>query len=233
MHNNTIKNLLPENRPDEKFINYGPKALSDAELLAIILRTGSAELSSVELARKILTHSGNDNISILNIFDYDFEQLIKIKGIGKVKAIQILAISELSLRISQSRVRSRLVFNDPETVSNYYMEQLRHEKRETVVLLLLDSACRLIKEHVLSTGTVNASITSARDIFITALKFEAVWMILLHNHPSGNCSPSVADKEFTEEIYNAGRLIGIKLLDHIIIGDNTYFSFREKELIHE
>ena len=233
MQNTTIKDLEPEYRPDEKFLTYGPKALSDAELLAIILRTGSTGLSSVELARKILSRSGDQDISILNIFHYDCHELRRMKGIGKVKAIQIKAIAELSLRIAQSQVRHRLVFHQPETIAEYYMEQLRHEKQENVVLLMLDNACNLIQEKIISTGTATASLLSAREIFLTALKYEAVGIVLLHNHPSGDPQPSIADIQFTEEIENAGVLIGIRLLDHIIIGDNRFFSFKESEFIHE
>lgn len=227
----TIKDLLPEYRPDEKFLAFGPKALTDPELLAIILRTGSSEEHSVDLARRILTPSGDQHISILNIFNVEYHELLKMKGVGKVKALQIKALAELSLRISQSKARNQLIFNHPETVARYYMEQLRHEKKEMVVLLLLDSACGLIKELLISVGTVNASVLSAREIFIAALKYEAVSFIVLHNHPSGSPNPSKADLHFTEMIINAGRLIGIMLADHIIIGDNKYFSFKESELI--
>ena len=232
MQNTTIKDLLPEYRPDEKFLAYGPKALSDAELLAIILRTGNTEEHSVDLARRILTPPGDQHISILNIFNYEYHELLKMKGIGKVKALQIKALAELSLRISQSQARNQLVFNQPETVAGYYMEQLRHEKKEMVVLLLLDSACGLIKEITLSVGTVNHSLLSAREVFIAALKYEAVSFILLHNHPSGKVTPSEADLYYTQMIEKAGKLIGISLTDHIIIGDNEYFSFKEREFIH-
>ena len=233
MHRLTMKELQPEYRPDEKFLTFGPKALSDAELLAIILRTGSTEEHSVELARKILTRNRDDHISILNIFHYEYHELLKIKGIGKVKAIQIKALAELSLRIAQEHASSNLVFQKPATVAEYYMEQLRHENRERVVLLMLDSACGLIKEQILSTGTVNASLISARELFITAMKYEAVFLILLHNHPSGRPMPSSADITYTHEIAAAGELLGILLLDHIIIGDHSYYSFKESELLHE
>ena len=233
MQNNTIKDLQPEYRPYERFEAYGPGVLSDAELLAIILRTGSTELHSVDLARKILTPEGDDDTSILNIFNYDLYGLMKIRGIGKVKAIQILAIAELSLRISQSQARKSLVFNDSGTVARYYMEQLRHNKEEKVIMLLLDSACNLIKEYVVSQGTVNASLISAREIFITALRYEAVSFILMHNHPSGLPIPSSNDMQITLMIRQAGDLLGITMSDHIIIGDNQYFSFKESGSLNE
>ena len=227
------KELHPEYRPDEKFLNYGPGALSDAELLAIILRTGSTEYHSVDLARNILSLNGDDHISILNIFQYEFEELLRIRGIGKVKAIQIKAIAEISLRIAQSQARPHLVFDHPEKVAEYYMEQLRHRKKETVVLLMLNSACELIRESIVSTGTVNTSLVSPREVFIEALRYEAVQIILLHNHPSGNPHPSLADTQMTENIRDIGCLMGIQLLDHIIIGDNRYYSYRESGFFNE
>ena len=227
------KDLEPEYRPDEKFLSYGPEALSDSELLAIIIRTGNTEYNSVELSRKILSLQGTDHISILNIFNYTIPELLKINGIGKVKAIQIKALAELSKRISQSQARSHLSFNDSGKIAEYYMEQLRHQNRETVVLLMLNCAGNLIHEEVISTGTVNVSLISTREIFILAMKYEAVMIVLLHNHPSGNPEPSMADIQVTEEIENAGLLINIRLVDHIIIGDNDYYSFRERGLIHE
>ena len=233
MQNNRIKDLQPEYRPDEKFLAFGPKALSDAELLAIILRTGSTQKHSVDLAREILNGPVDSHLSILNIIHYEFHELMKIRGIGKVKAIQIKAIAELSLRISRAHARSSLDFHHPETVARYYMEQLRHEKREQVVLLMLNSACDLLKELVISTGTVNAALLSPREIFIQALRYEAVGIILMHNHPSGEPVPSEADLLFTEQIRGAAELIGIRLIDHIIIGDRSYYSFKENEWIHE
>ena len=222
------KELQPEYRPDEKLLSYGAQALSDAELLAVIIRTGSTFYNSVELARKILTPQGSDT-SILNIYNYDYDDLRRINGIGKVKALQIEALAELSSRIARGKARNALSFNSPESIARYYMEQLRHEKTEKVMLLLLNSSCGLIKEQLLSTGSVNESVVSAREIFISALKYEAVSFVLLHNHPSGNPAPSRSDIILTEKIQSAGEMIGIMLADHIIIGDNCYFSFRERK----
>ena len=235
MHNITTKELQPEYRPDEKLITYGPETLSDAELLAVILRTGSQEENSIELARRLLTmpDTGRKSPSILNIFHFELSDLMQIKGIGKVKAVQIKAVAELALRIAQSHARSSLVFNDPEKVAAYYMEQLRHRKKETVVLLMLNSACSLIREQTVSTGTVNASLVSPREIFIEALRHEAVYILLLHNHPSGDPRPSSEDRRLTEQIRDMGEQMGIRLTDHIIIGDNRYYSFRENGILHE
>ena len=231
--NITIKDLQPDLRPDEKFRKFGPKALSDAELLAIILRTGSNECHSVDLSRQILTSPSCSEENILNIFNYEMVSLMKIKGIGVVKATQIMAVAELSLRIANNSLRSKLNFNSPASIAAYYTEQLRHRPREAIMLIMLDSACGLIKDMIISEGTVNTALLSPREVFIEALKYEAVNIILLHNHPSGHPVPSKDDINSTRQILAGGRMIGIELLDHIIIGDRKYISFKEEGLINE
>ncbi|MCF0142088.1 MAG: DNA repair protein RadC [Parasporobacterium sp.] len=225
-------NRLPwDLRPDERFIKLGPAALTDAELLAIILRCGSKELSSVDLARNILYSEPGGRENIITIFDYEIEDLKKIKGIGQVKALQIKAVGELSSRIARSNARKALKFNDPKSIADYYMEQLRHLKKEVVVLLMLNSSGELIKELVMSSGTVNSSLIPVREIFIDSLRYEAVNIIILHNHPGGSVTPSDSDISSTERLVQAGKIISIPLLDHIIIGDMQYFSFREEGLL--
>ena len=222
----------PSCRPDDKFRKYGPKALSDAELLAIILRAGTKDLGSIELSREILK-GPTGAVDILNIFSYDLDSLRKIKGIGNVKATQIMAIAELSLRIANSSLKKDLSFKSPSSVAAYYTEQMRHLNREIIKLLMLDSSCALIKEMTISEGTVNASLLSPREVYVEALKANAVNIILLHNHPSGNPAPSSDDISSTAKIIETGKMIGIRLLDHIIIGDRKYFSFKEEGMIDE
>ncbi len=228
----TIREMQADYRPDEKFIRFGSGSLTCAELLAIILRTGSTGEPSVELTRKILYNESSGLEDIQNIFNYDLQTLMKIRGVGKVKALQIKAVAELSKRIAQSR-STLIELTDAHLIAERYMEEMRHRKKESVLLLLLNSACKLIKEIYISEGTVNASLFSPREIFLEALKYEAVSIIVLHNHPSGLARPSEADISATKSILKAGRLIGIQLLDHIIIGDGEYVSFREKGLINE
>ncbi len=228
--NKTIKDLGPDLRPDEKFIKYGPESLSDAELLAIIIRSGSADEHCIELADKILSFNAKSS-SLLNIYNSSISDLMLIKGIGKVKALQIKAVFEISKRISKSVRKKSLVLNNPKTVAEYFYEDLRHLDREVVILLMVDSAGNLIKEKVMSKGTVNASLLSPREIFCEALKESAVNIILLHNHPSGEVNPSKMDISCTSKVKEAGEIIGIKLLDHIIIGDNKYLSFREQNIV--
>ena len=226
----TMKELPPEERPYEKCLERGCEALTDAELLAVILRTGVPGISAVDLAHKILSVIGNDR-RITGIAELALEDLMKIRGIGKVKAIQILCIAELSRRIAKTRARDGLVFTHPESIAQYYMEDLRYESKEHCILMMLDTRNRLITERRISTGTVNASLISSREIFIEALRCQAVHIILIHNHPSGNPAPSSEDIILTKHIQEAGALIGIELLDHIIIGDQSYISLREEKLM--
>lgn len=226
-----IKDIQPEYRPDEKFLRFGPKALTGAELLAIILRTGSSEEHSVELAGRILHSDLSGTENVLNILDLGIKDLMSIKGVGRVKALQVKAVAELSGRIHSESTRHSLVFTEPESVASHYMESLRHLKKEVVLMLALNSACALIKECLISQGTVNLSLFSPREIFLEAFNCEAVNIILLHNHPSGSPVPSSADISGTRQVAEAGGIIGINLLDHIIIGDNVYCSMKEEGYI--
>ena len=234
MENNTkIKDLRPEMRPDEKFLSMGAEALSDAELLAMIIRTGSSKEPSIKLAERILSSDSDGSLNLLNMFACDINELMKIEGIGKVKALQIKALCELSTRISRSNAKKCLNMNNPGSVSDYYMERLRHLKQEVVVELMLTSSCDLINEKTLFRGSATNSLFSPREIFLEALKAEAVNIILLHNHPSGNPLPSRDDIIATQRVKLAGEYIGIFLLDHIIIGDNKYISMKEEGLLKD
>ncbi|MGN0318816.1 MAG: DNA repair protein RadC [Lachnospira sp.] len=216
-------------RPYEKCDQYGVESLTDAELLAVVIRTGVSGMSSVELADKVLKNCMDDGL--LGLVNMSVGQLKKIKGIGKVKAIEIKCICELSRRIAKSSARVKLTFSDAYTVASYYMEDLRHLKQEHIILAMLDNKCRLICDRVISVGTVNSSVITAREIFEEALKNSAVFVCLLHNHPSGDATPSNQDIIFTKQIASAGEIIGIKLIDHIVIGDNCYVSMNEQEII--
>ena len=227
---NRIKDLPTDERPYEKFIKYGPKALSDAELIAIIIKTGTKECSSVDIARRILASTDNTN-NILSICRKSYEDLKAIKGVGSVKAITIKCVAEICERISISNYPNNPIFNTPKVISDYYMERFRHISHEELCVVFLNSNNMLISDIVLTKGTVSQTLISARDIFIQALKYEAVNIVLIHNHPSGNPTPSNEDILVTNKLIEAGKLINIEVLDHIIIGDNKYLSFRECKLI--
>ena len=168
---------------------------------------------------------------LLNIHQLTFDKLKSIKGIGKVKAVQILCLSELAKRLSKAKAKERLSFTLPSSIADYYMEEMRHQKQEHMKLLMLNTKSKLIGETNISKGTVNAALVSPRELFIEALDKEAVSIILLHNHPSGDPAPSTNDILLTKRVKDAGALIGVELLDHIIIGNNCYMSFCESGLI--
>jgi DNA repair protein RadC len=226
---NTMKEISETERPYEKCERFGASSLSDAELLAVLLRTGTRGENALELAKRILYTTGEQDI--LSIHHFSIEQLMKIKGVGKVKAIQISCISELAKRLAKAKANSSLKFTCPASIAQYYMEELRHENQEIMKLLMLNSKSHLIGETIISKGTVNASLITPRELFIEALKRNAVSIIILHNHPSGDPTPSREDILITARIRNAGILIGIELLDHIIIGNNCYASFSENQLL--
>lgn len=224
-----MKDIPNAERPYEKCLKQGAEALSDAELLAVLLRTGTKGENVLALAKRLLYQDGG--AGLLGIHQFSFQSLMKLKGIGKVKAVQILCLSELAKRLSKASVEPRLRFSSSQSVAEYYMEDLRHRNQEVMKLLLLNSKAELIDETNISKGTVNASLVTPRELFVEALKKEAVSMILLHNHPSGDPTPSRDDILTTKRISKCGLLIGIELLDHIIIGNNCYVSFQEENLL--
>lgn len=223
----TMKHLPPQMQPYEKCVAYGPEVLTDAELIACILRSGTKEYTSVALAEYLLKlRKGKEGLRGLCSLTY--EELTSVSGIGRVKAIQIQCIFELAKRMSKSEAAKSLKFDEPESIANYYMEDFRHKEQEHLLLLLLDNRSNLLGEKLLFTGTVNASLVSPREIYLEALRYHAVGIILLHNHPSGDPTPSDADRRVTRKIKDAGNLLDVPLLDHIVLGDKRYVSFREE-----
>lgn len=228
----TIRELPTELRPYEKCIHSGPAVLDDAELLAVILRCGVQGVNSLALANQILSLTKDTAYpGLLGLLHMSLPDLMKVNGIGKVKAIQLKCIGELSKRMAAAAARPGLFFNDPVTIARYYMEHLRHEEQEVLIVMMLDGRNHLLGEQTISKGTVGATLVTPREVFVEALKYHAVSLILIHNHPSGDPTPSECDREITERIYKAGELLGIRLLDHIVIGDQKYVSFREQGLL--
>lgn len=215
-------------RPYEKMMQFGAENLTEMELLAIILRTGTKEKNAEELAGQILELTAFETMGFTGLHRISLQQLRGIHGVGQVKAIQIKCVMELCTRVAKSKAKDNLTFQKSGSVASYYMESLRYKKQECVMLLLLDTKGHLIKETELTKGTVKASLLSPREIFIEAVKAEAVNMILLHNHPSGDATPSPQDINVTAKINELGNKMDIPLIDHIIIGDNTYYSFKEQ-----
>lgn len=213
-------------RPYERFEEVGAAALSDAELLAIILRTGTRNETSIGLAQRVLSEACFEK-SILSLHHMTIEDLMQIPGIGKVKAIQLKSIAELSNRLSKANARKALIMNSPKTVARYYMEEYRHLEKEQALVILLNGSHKLITDFTLSVGTANRTLVSTREVFREALKYGAVFFMLLHNHPSGDPTPSEQDIQMTHRMREAGMIMDIELIDHIIIGDNKYISIRE------
>lgn len=212
--------------PYEKCLRYGPDALTDAELLAVIIRSGTRNKNCIEIAEELLAGSG-----ILGLKHMKPDILRRIEGIGTVKAVMLSCISELATRISTAGFKDLIRFTNSSDVSAYYMERLRHLEKEHFILMMLNNKCSLLHESVLSVGTVNSTCVSQREIFKEALSYGAVYLIIVHNHPSGDPSPSEQDINTTGIIKDSGNLLGIPLIDHIIIGDHKYFSFKEENLI--
>lgn len=228
----SMKSIPQDERPYEKCLAKGAESLTDAELLAVILRTGSKGESALDLSRKILTLNGEDS-GLLGIYHMSISDLTGIRGLGTVKAVQLKCIAELSKRFARAQFSSEVCFTDPSTVAAYYMEEMRHLEQEVMILVMLNSKGYLISDQIISKGTVNASLISPREIFLEAVRHHAVTILLLHNHPSGIPDPSQEDILFTKRVMEAGRLLGIELLDHIIIGDCQAVSMREQGIWQE
>ena len=231
MKEKSTMHSMPENdRPYEKCLLSGPEKLQDEELLAILLRTGTVGANVLDISRAILNKArGADGL--LAIHQLSAKELMEIPGVGQVKAMQIRCLSELCKRLASLKCREGEELNSPEQIAALYMERLRHEAQENIILLLLDKKNHLLGEKYISRGTVDASVITPREILIEALKVQTVNLVILHNHPSGSPSPSREDICLTERIRQASEMIGLHLLDHIIIGDQAYYSFVENGML--
>ena len=229
-----IKKLPETERPYEKLEQKGEKALTNAELLAIIIKTGNREETSVQLAQKILMLNENINKNNLNFLrDITIEELVKIKGIGKVKAIQVKAVCELASRMNSIDNYKKIIIRKPKDVVEVIIQDMRFEKQEILKVIMLDNHNQILKIKDVAKGTNNFVSASVRNILNEAVKIQALKIILVHNHPSGNPNPSQKDYELTEKVRKASELLEIQLLDHIVIGDNKYISiFSEEKNMH-
>lgn len=226
-----IKDIPTDDRPYERCLREGAEGLSDTELLSIIIRTGSKESNSLDLASRILALNYPQD-GILGLLRLSLPQLMEVKGIGTVKGIQLLCVGELSRRIwKRKSMEQPLTFHDPKSIADYYREEMRHLSQEQFRMMLFNTRQMLIRDILISKGTVNASLAGPREIFVEALRHQAVSLILVHNHPSGDPEPSPEDIALTRRVWEAGELVGVALLDHIIIGDNGYVSLRERGFI--
>ena len=220
-----IKELPLTERPYEKLEIYGAESLSNAELLAIIIKTGTKEQSAVSIAQNILKlneQAEQENLRFLQ--EMALEEFMKIKGIGKVKAIQLKAVCELTKRIARPINQKKPIIKTPKDVADMLIPELRYEKQEKVKVLILNSKNTVLKTYDVSLGGSNFAYIEPKDVLAEAIKMQAPKIIVVHNHPSGDAKPSKGDYKVTDRIYEAAQLMGIQLLDHIIIGDGLYQS---------
>ncbi len=222
---NKIKEIPKQLRPYERCLNEGPHRLSDVELLSVLLRTGTKDADVSELAMQLLSMGGE---GINTLMHHSIDEFASIKGIGRVKATQLVCMAELAKRMWRAEARVHYQsFDNPSKCATYYMQEMRHLDQEEIRVAFLDKKHNLKCDKVISKGSYDRTIASSRDIFMEALKHKAFYIVLVHNHPSGNPDPSADDKMTTKRISEAGKILGISLADHIIIGDNRYYSFKE------
>jgi len=227
LYNTKIPDWPQDERPRERMLNHGPEALSETELLAIILRTGSGKKTSVDLARELLT----EKEGLRGIDQQPVSALCKIKGIGLAKACQIKAALEISKRLVQQKMRVMEQLSSSEDAYHYVRLRMRDLTREEFRVVLLTNHNDVITEKVLFKGSVTESVASARDVVELAIQYSAVKVIIIHNHPSGNPNPSAEDKMVTQKIIKACSFFDVIVLDHIIIGKDSYYSFADHGLI--
>jgi len=224
-----IKNWPEAEQPREKMQKNGADSLSDAELLALILRVGdySSHQSAIDLGRNMLQTFGD----LRKLSAATFSEICSVQGAGPAKAASVLAALALGRRINTDRLENLERFTTPTQIFNHFHYRFRDRRREYFVVLLLDGKNRIILEEQISEGSLNQSIVHPREVYSRAVKESAAAVILVHNHPSGDPAPSREDREITRRLKEAGEVLGIRVLDHIIIGDGSYFSFVEQGLL--
>lgn len=219
-----VREIPPEDRPRERLRQVGPEQMSNVELLAILLRTGARGRSAVDLAELILKRFG----SLRQLLDADLQELTEIPGVGLAKAAQLKAAIEVGRRVARlsSAVRPQIL--TAHDAADYMMDRLRFQLKEHFVTLHLDAKRHLIGEEIVSIGSLDSTVAHPREIFKTAIKRSASAIICLHNHPSGDPTPSYEDLEVTRRLLECGRILGVDVLDHIVIGSHSFCSMREK-----
>lgn len=219
---------LPENeRPQERLLRYGAEALSNSELLAVILRTGTREKNILNLCSSLLKETGGLN----GLVSFGADDLRKIHGIGEVKTAQLIAILELSKRFRSYKSGIELRISKPEDVASFVMEEMRSFQQEYLRVLMLNTKNVVVFVKDVSMGSLNSSIVHPREVFCEAIKRSSASIIICHNHPSGDPTPSSEDISITKRLRECGKMIGIELLDHIIIGNGIYVSLKDKGLL--
>ena len=232
----TMKELPLSERPYELLESKGEAFLTDAQLLAILLKNGASGETAVELAIRLLSSAGeHGNDPLITLCHQPLRVLQEHRGIGRVKAIQLKAIFELAHRISNKKAKERLCVENPESLVQVYMEEMRYLPQEVIKTVFFNAKMELIGDRNLTQGTMNQSLISPREVFMSAWEMGAYSFILIHNHPSGNPQPSMSDILLTDRMQQAAKLMEIPMMDHIILGNGTYYSFKEhkNDVIHK
>lgn len=228
-----MKELPEAERPYEKLEQYGAKALTNAELIAIIIKTGTKEETAVGLAQQILKLNNTKEENLKFLMDLTVEEFMKIKGIGKVKAIQLKAVCELATRINTISNYKEKQIKRPQDIAEILIEEMRFEKQEILKIAMLNNKNKLLKIKDIAKGGGNFVTATMKSILNEAVKIEAAKIILIHNHPAGDPTPSNQDIEFTKNVEQASKLLGIQLLDHIVIGNGDYVSIFSQRMRNE
>jgi DNA repair protein RadC len=218
-----IKDIPKFDRPREKMEKYGPGKLSDSELLAILLRTGGKNLNVIELSRKIIRKFGREKLSEIN-----FKELKETFGLGPAKASEIMACFELGRRFLNGK-KTELILSPKDVWEN--LKDIRDNKREHFIVFYLDTRSQKIQREIISVGILNANLIHPREVFESAIRYSAAQIIISHNHPSGETNPSEDDLEVTKRLVEAGRILGIEIIDHVIVCQNSYLSLKCEGLL--
>ena len=228
MHIKSIKEIPLNDRPREKMAANGAAVLTDAELIAILLRTGTAEKSAIDIASELTADGGLykrlAGITRLN-------ELTNIKGLGQAKAATVLAALEIGRRIASAKPIEKIHLSCPQDVADFLMPRLRYAAKEQFVVILLNSKNKVIGTEVVSEGSLSSSIVHPREVYAPAMLHHAAAIMVAHNHPSGDPKPSLEDEEVTRMLSRSGKVLGIPMIDHVIIGDGNYYSFLENEAL--
>ena len=228
MHIKSIKEIPLNDRPREKMAANGAAVLTDAELIAILLRTGTAEKSAIDIASEMTADGGLykrlAGITRLN-------ELTNIKGLGQAKAATVLAALEIGRRIASAKPIEKIHLSCPQDVADFLMPRLRYAAKEQFVVILLNSKNKVIGTEVVSEGSLSSSVVHPREVYGPAMLHHAAAIMVAHNHPSGDPKPSLEDEEVTRMLSRSGKVLGIPMIDHVIIGDGNYYSFLENEAL--
>ena len=222
LNKRSVKDMLPDEQPREKMMRYGSESLSDAELIAILLRTGSGKMNVIDTARVLIDHFGG----IKNLCRKNWQELRVIPGIAKVKAVTLEAVFELARRLQVAQLGENIILKCPEDVNNYFGPLMRDFRKEVFVVAFLNAAKVLMGYKKISVGGITATIVDPAEVMRQAILNDAHSVICLHNHPSGNTKPSRADLQLTSRLVESGKLLGIQVEDHVIIAGHTFTSLR-------